>query len=362
MSQRWTTAPWPAVADTDGLAAISPFQCVASREVLAGLTVGGFADSVRTSWPRPGAGDGPFPSVSMLVTSDPVRSFDPELSLREPVEIQVWPDGAVTVEVEFAAEQGPDQTGDRDRLQSALGHWAAAGGSSVRALYNDPARSLSEVWNARFGVADRDATLEAVVAFGLRAIAVGELSRGSAAGRAELLALLREGDAHAILGTALGPSLRVAVPGETAAARLTLATEICALANCPSGGVLLLGVRRDAALVSAVEPLPRAVTQRLAEKIGTLLVYPPVCGLTVESMPVTGADDGTGVVAVLVPPQAPEALPFLVHGVLAGDEIDSRFVAVAEPQGADTHVLGIGALHAAIGAGRALLRGSAPDS
>jgi hypothetical protein len=79
-------------------------------------------------------------------------------------------------------------------------------------------------------------------------------------------------------------------------------------------------------------------------------------------MPVTGADDGTGVVAVLVPPQAPEALPFLVHGVLAGDEIDSRFVAVAEPQGADTHVLGIGALHAAIGAGRALLRGSAPDS
>lgn len=363
MNDRWTTPDRFDIAGAEGVVMVSPFQGIATRDSLTQLCAGRFADAVVGYWPLDQTDDGRFPVVSLLVTSDPTGSFDPELSLREPIEIQVWRDASVTVEVEFVGEQ-PREVGSRwESLQVAFTLWARARGAELVSLYNDRGRSLSEVWNARFTVPDTTSSLDDLVTLGLRAVAVGELRRDSTAGLDQVLDLLRTGDGHALAGTPLSATLRVmpALPSETPADRLDLAMQTCALANSPTGGMLVLGATtaprpHGSAAVAGIEAGSLDGVAALVREACQLFIYPPVGGMVIEALPVKSEADGRGIAAVVVPPQDPEAWPFMVHGVPVSGEVDSRFVAIVEPRGADTHVLGVAALHASIAAGRALLR------
>jgi hypothetical protein len=177
MGERWTVAVGVEVN------VFYPDRCYAATDAVADLAGTDLVDAVRAAWPlpvhstaltRPGDPSPRFPLASLIVSADPEAQFDPDLSNPEPLEIQVWPDGSLTVEVEFTNADIRVAPHARDAIRQVLSGWAEDNGSEVLTVFNDRGRSLPDVWNARFTVPDPGVLIGAIVDFAYRAIESAE--------------------------------------------------------------------------------------------------------------------------------------------------------------------------------------------
>lgn len=177
MGERWTVVP--AVEVT----VFYPDLCYAAMVTVADLAGTDFVAAVLAAWPlpvhstaltRPGDPHARFPLASLIVSADSEAQFDPDLSTREPLEIQVWPDGSLTVEVEFTNADIRVAPHARDAIRQVLSGWAERNGAEVLTVHNDRGRSLPDVWNARFTIPDSRVLIGEIVDFAYRAIESAE--------------------------------------------------------------------------------------------------------------------------------------------------------------------------------------------
>jgi hypothetical protein len=267
--------------------------------------------------------------------------------MREPLELQVWPDGAVTVEIEFTGDDVRTTPAAADVLSKVLAEWAGARNWRLDAVYNDRGRSLPDIWNARFVMPDTSASVGSAVEFASRAIFVAESHRTGGNTVERLLALLRAGDAHALLA-APATAVFQARPGplpQDDAARFELASDVCAFANAVHGGLLVL------------EAEPAGQGAGCAAGIIRSMVFPEPADLVVEVVPAApDGPAGKGLIVVAVPPQDRVLKPFLVHGTLIEGTYQAQFASIVERRDVTIYAQPIAALHAQLAAGRALLR------
>ena len=160
------------LGDRPDVAVLYPDVCFASLEAVGDMPVDLLVDSVLSGWrpedhltaPSGAEARAPFPVASLVVSRDGRDDFHPELSNREPVELQVWADGRITVEIEF---QGVDVTTVpatwAQTVRRVLAAWAGSYGVELIEVFNDRARSLPDVWNATFAATDSAATVADLV-------------------------------------------------------------------------------------------------------------------------------------------------------------------------------------------------------
>ena len=334
------------------------------------LSAADLIDAVlKADGPVPGAALGPGPgrngsfcAAQFIVSADPPQHFDPELSMREPLELQVWPDGSFTVEIEFTGQDARTDQESGESVSAVLGPWASARGWRLLSLFNDRSRSLPDVWNATFLLLDTGRAVAEALDFARRAIAVAEAHRygGQLAGR--LLELLRAGDALGLIGTPVTAVFqpRPEAPSD-ASGDFRLALDVCAFANSAYGGLVVLGLEDDGAQVTGVsgEITGEGATARVREAVERL-VFPVPEGVQAEAVP-SGTGDGQ-VVVVHVPPQEQLLKPFLVCGTIEDGQLSGIGVTLVERRHATIYTNGIAALHSQIAAGRALLGGPPPDT
>ncbi|MCW2952015.1 MAG: hypothetical protein JWQ48_1185 [Conexibacter sp.] len=345
------------------LAVLYPDLCYAAVETVAATPAAAFAGAVLAAWPATTT-DRDLPVASLIVSRERPDRFSPELSIREPFELQVWAGGAVSFEIEFAGRDVAGTGPEWEEMRTALSEWAQARGTRLVGVHNDRGRSLSDVWNARFAVPRGETPIGELAELARRAIRVAELRASAILTVTDLLGLLRAGEGAALVGLRESATLLLrgvpSLAGERE--RWQLASDVAALANGSQGGLVLHGVatREEGGVPTAtgVEPFDAAGRGAALEHVLARLVYPPPDGLRIEPLALADAA-AQGLLAIVVPAQDRILKPFLVHGALLDDRIDGRFVSLVERRDADTHVDGIAALHAAIAAGRALLRG--PD-
>jgi hypothetical protein len=347
--------------------AAHPSLWFAAVEAVATVPAAAFAEAILRSEPPASVGYATTRTAclaSLSVSLDPPARFDVDLSMREPLEVQVWPDGEITLEVEFTGLD-VQYVPDGDVVpREVLTDWAHAWGVRLLAVHNDRARSLPDVWNARFTIPDRMAPLGELIAFAHRAIRVVEAHgyHSNAVGR--LLAVLRSGDAYALIGVERSEILQVreTLPPDGEGSQFAIAADVAAFANATHGGLLVFGVteRRlgDTERIGRVRPIElHGGVERVRAMIEEAL-YPPPEGLEIDAVPVAPATvAGRGLIVVAVPPQDRSLKPFLVHGACVGGRIRTRFVSVVERRGATIYTRSIAALHAELAAGRAILHG-----
>jgi hypothetical protein len=297
----------------------------------------------------------PHAAAHFVVSVDSPDRFDPELSMREPLELQVWSDGTFAVEIEFVGEDIRTYSRAGEPLRDVLAEWAEARGWRLADVYNDRGRSLPDVWNAAFITLDTGASVAEAVEFARRAILVAESHRYGGKSVERLLALLRSGDVEGLLGTPVTAVLQPR-PGYTPDedCSIDVAQDVCAFANAVHGGLVVLGLEERDGRVAAVSPTPlKDCAQRLDQTVRRT-VFPVPEQLLVEEVRMDG---DLGLVFVHVPPQDRVLKPFLVHGAVVDGRLHRQGVSLVERRGETIYFQGIAALHAQIAAGRALLRG-----
>jgi hypothetical protein len=354
------------LGDRPDVAVLYPDVCFASLEAVGDMPLPLLVDSVLAGWtpesrltaPTGSDASAPFPVASLVVSRDNRTQFDPELSNREPVEIQVWADGAVSLEIEF---QGLDVTtvpstwaATADRVLRA---WSATYGVGLTQVFNDRARSLPDVWNATFTVTSPHKHLvRDLVELGERALQTAELSMTGWGGEEDVRRLLAGGDPHAVLGWLPSAVLELwAAPPLPGEAHL-LAADVCALANSVRGGAVVIGVKPGSELLpfapgDQVERLERLVRETL---------FPVPERLVIRHLPARDdrQGDGRGVLVIRIPPQDDLLRPFVLHnGTQAGDGNTGQQITLVERQGAESISRDVAAVHTALAAGTALLRG-----
>jgi hypothetical protein len=311
--------------------------------------------------PGPGR-NGSFCAAQFVVSADPPQHFDPELSMREPLELQVWPDNSFAVEIEFTGQDARTDQESGESVAAVLGPWASARGWRLLSLFNDRSRSLPDVWNATFLLLDTGRAVAEALDFARRAIAVAEAHRYGGQLAHQLLELLRAGDALGLIGTPVTAVFqpRPEAPSD-AGGDFRLALDVCAFANSAYGGLVVLGLEDDGAQVTGVSGgiTGEGVTVRVREAVERL-VFPVPEGVQAEAVP-SGTGEGQVVVVVHVPPQERLLKPFLVCGTIEDGRLSGIGVTLVERRQATIYTNGIAALHSQIAAGRALLGGQPPD-
>lgn len=146
-------------------------------------------------------------------------------------------------------------------------------------------------------------------------------------------------------------------------ARIELAQDVSRFANGEEGGVLIVGYRtkrtRHGEVISKFTPAREELMQ--ASRYRSIIdarIFPPIDGLKVR---VTRQEDGW-VLAILIPPQAEENKPFLVHGAIIDGKIEGAFISIVRRRGEASIPITGSAIHSMLAAGRALLRGGSLGS
>jgi hypothetical protein len=334
----------------------------APLDALSALSAAELVDAVRRADRSvPGTSLGPAPAkdgatcaAQFVVSVDPADRFDADLSMREPLELQVWDDGSFVVEIEFVGEDVRTHPETASSTRRVLAEWGGARGWRLLSLVNDRGRSLPDVWNASFLLLDSHRSIADAVDFARRATGVAEAHRYGGQFVNQIVALLRAGDADGLVGT---PATSVfqprPAPRPSEEGDFELALDLCAFANSPQGGLVVLGLDVTAdGRVDGVDALDLVDTVRRVERAATKLIFPEPEGLIVEAVQ---HGEGGGVVLVVVPAQEHVLKPFLVHGSVIDRGLQQQGVTLVERHEATIYVQGIVALHSQIAAGRALL-------
>ncbi|WP_214103078.1 hypothetical protein [Acrocarpospora catenulata] len=355
------------LADRPDVAVLYPDVCFASIEAVGDVPISLLVASVLTGW-RPEshltapAGPGspaPFPVASLVVSRDSAVRFHPELSNRDPVEIQVWADGRVTLEVEF---QGSDlaTVGEewRSTARGVLAEWARESGAELLSVFNDRSRSLPDVWNATFAVPAADRTVHDLVDLGTRALRTAELSMTGWGSEQDVRRLIADGDAHAVLGWLPSAVLELWAALPEGDGELYFAADVCAFANGVRGGTIVVGADRMPGDQRArLTPLDGDEGPGLVRRLIEERVFPVPERLSVHQVTVPGAtptESHGSILVVRIPPQDRLVRPFLVRvAAHAGRGLEA--FAVVERYGVETRARGAAATHTALAAGVAAL-------
>lgn len=359
------------LADRPDVAILYPDVCFASLEAVGDMPVELLVQSVLAGWrpedhltaPAEGEPSAPFPVATLVVSRDGRSDFHPELSNREPVELQVWADGRVTLEIEFQGVNVAEVGGDwRLTVARVLQSWAGSHGAELVDVFNDRARSLPDVWNATFALTRPAATVAEHIELGETALRTAELSMSGWGAERAVRELLVNGDVHAVVGWQPSAVLEFwpAPPGAEEADLFV--ADLCALANSVRGGTVIVGVTRDAS-GTALATLPPGDVEENIEKLLRTRLFPEPERVVVRHLPESqSATDRAGILVVHIPPQDDLLRPFLVHDAARGTEMDGNKVlrmAFVERDGTQTISRSIAAVHAAMSAGIGLLRGHA---
>jgi hypothetical protein len=356
------------LGDRPDVAVLYPDVCFASLEAVGDMPVDLLVESVLSGWrpedhlTAPSGADAraPFPVASLVVSRDGRDDFHPELSNREPVELQVWADGRVTVEIEFQGVDLTAGTGAWTRtVRRVLDSWAGGYGVHLVDVFNDRARSLPDVWNATFEVSDADAVVADLVELGERALRTAELSMSGWGGEHAVRELLRTRDTHAVLGWQPSAVLELwPAPPRPDGIELFVA-DVCALANSERGGAIVVGVDVSPAGAFLVPFAPGGLVDEVRAALATR-IYPPPERVTVQHVPAGGRkEDGSGILVVSIPPQDDLLRPFLVHDSSRAEVVDGNvvtLVALVEREGTESVSRSVASVHAALASGIALLR------
>ena len=139
---------------------------------------------------------------------------------------------------------------------------------------------------------------------------------------------------------------------------ISLAQAVSRFSNAEDGGVVVVGMgtRRvpGGEVIKSVRPVPidastiRRYQQALANRI-----FPLPTGLVIQTVE---TESGRGLVVVSIPPQDEELKPFLVHGAIINDRVESSFISIVRRSGEDSIPITAQQIHSTLAAGRALLR------
>jgi len=351
------------LGDRSDVAVLYPDVCFASLAAVGDMPVTLLVESVLAGWhpesqltaPTSSDGRAPFPVASLVVSRDGPTQFHPELSNREPVEIQVWADGRVSLEIEF---QGADVTTVAARwaatAERVLESWSTTQGVHLVGVFNDRARSLPDVWNASFSVTNpQDHVVRELVELGERALRTAELSMTGWGGEDDVRRLLADGDVHAVLGWAPSVVLEFWPTPPDATQSSSFAADVCAFANGVRGGAIVIGAQAGPE-GAGLQPFAAEDHVVAVQRILRDQLFPVPERVAVKPLPVTGDDDGRGILVVQIPPQDELLWPFVVHD--RGEQIT-----LVERAGAESITRGVAAVHAALSAGTAYLRGNARE-
>ncbi|MGH8951943.1 MAG: hypothetical protein ACRDX9_11005 [Acidimicrobiia bacterium] len=150
----------------------------------------------------------------------------------------------------------------------------------------------------------------------------------------------------------------------SAADKIEFGQDVARFANSDRGGILVLGLKTKSDTkgdrIVSVHPLPSAPKASRYHKILDRMIFPPVEGLTVEA--VSAIPGGpSSLVVIDVPPQPEELKPFLVSGAVVHGRVEGAFISIVQRRGEHSVPVSPPAIHAALAAGRALLRGQPSD-
>jgi len=349
------------LGDRSDVTVLYPDVCFASLEAVGDMPVPLLVESVLAGWRRESQlttttshdSPAPFPVASLVVSRDAPAQFHPELSNREPVEIQVWADGRVSLEIEF---QGADVTNVASpwaaTAERVLESWATTQGVNLVGVFNDRARSLPDVWNASFSVTTPQGhVVHELVELGEHALRTAELSMTGWGTEDDVRRLLSDGDVHAVLGWAPSVVLEFWQTPPDATRSSSFAADVCAFANGVRGGAIVVGVQAGPEGTS-LQPFLADDHVATVERIVRDQLFPVPERVVVKHLAITGDDDGRGILVVQIPPQDELVWPFVVHS--SGQQIT-----LVERVGAESVTRSLAAVHAALAAGTAYLRGSA---
>lgn len=298
--------------------------------------------------------------LPLLVAEGSYEQFDYEFSPGGPVTIGA-DDDDLLLEVVFEIDDWwePDVVRDRTgRLLEPL-MWR----SRCRFVDADMhPYSASTPWlaTATLAPATRGRAVSEVFRIGVEAEALLSAAAGGNLTRATALDLLRAGYATVILGRQEGHWLDVKrqdydLSGDKG--KISLAQDVARFANAEEGGLVVVGFetkkRRGSETITKLTPVqpPTSGTARHVQAVDRR-VFPPVDGLTVEEVAVSG-----GVLVILnVPPQPEELKPFLVHGAIVNGKVEGAFISILRRRGEDSIPITPQSIHSTLAAGRALLR------
>ncbi|MEO3747205.1 hypothetical protein [Plantactinospora sp. B5E13] len=172
-------------------------------------------------------------------------------------------------------------------------------------------------------------------------------------------ALVLGGFPESLIGQAESSWLEVKSRGYNPdqAGQIELAQDVARYANGDSPGLLVLGfrtkVRNGQEFIDKLVPLDlKPGTAAIYHKTVDRLVYPPVRGLRVEWVPA----GERGLIVIVVPEQRDEDKPFLVTGAMVGDKCEGAFISIVRRRGEHSIPITPASIHAALSAGRAVLR------
>ncbi|MFI8301943.1 ATP-binding protein [Streptomyces sp. NPDC085927] len=138
--------------------------------------------------------------------------------------------------------------------------------------------------------------------------------------------------------------------------KIELAQDVSRFANSETGGILAIGYRtkknREGESISKCSPIPERLAQvaRYRAVIDSR-VFPPIDGLKIRASP----HNGGWVLTVLVPSQAEENKPFLVHGAIVGGKVEGAFISIVRRRGEASIPITGPAIHSMLAAGRSIL-------
>ena len=141
--------------------------------------------------------------------------------------------------------------------------------------------------------------------------------------------------------------------------KIELGQDVARFANSENGGVLVLGLKtrkdRVGDRIASVHPLSPTPAVSRYHKVLDSRIFPSVEGLELE----VTADSPEGrpsIVSVFVPPQPDHLKPFLVTGAIVRGKVEGAFISIVRRREEHSIPIRPEAIHAALSAGRALLR------
>jgi hypothetical protein len=143
------------------------------------------------------------------------------------------------------------------------------------------------------------------------------------------------------------------------AAKIELAQDVARFGNADEDAVILVGigtrvVRTKHEELTSVRPVNlERINAKQHRNVIDSRVFPPIEGLEVETIPY---GEKAGIMIIFIPRQPEEAKPFLVHGAIAGGRMEGSFISIVRRRGDDSIPVSAVSIHAALAAGRALLR------
>lgn len=222
-------------------------------------------------------------------------------------------------------------------------------------------------WHVHIGVGFhiRGRTVASLVADGLDLAALVEATSGQLT-PATLCDLVRAGHPDALLGQQESPWLEVKRQHydlQSDYGKIRLAQTVSQFANSDAGGVVVIGLetkKRDGVdTIHAVTAMvhDRDIRRKYVQAIGHR-IYPPIDDIRVEMVNAHGGD----LVLIVIPPQAEELKPFLVHGSIVDGRTQGTFISIVQRRDDEAVSSHPATIHSMLAVGRAFLRrGRLPD-